>query len=201
MDAKYVSVIAIAVMAIAAILIAVAVTDDGGKAEDPQPEPSVDPMDVKLEDMPIGTVMVWKVTGTYTVNDVVYDISGEEKYTVASKDSKNISFKVYGTTYASHGSQKAILSKMNGDIKTWELSDHFPYEVGELDTPFGIQKVKVTVFDLPDTAGGNKVTDLGSKQYWGFDNGIGFLQKMSYSLDEKGVLVNQTKTLVSIELK
>lgn len=195
----------VAVVVICAALVIVGGDDENEVPVTPDivdPIDPINPMDTNLSDLPIGSVLKWEVSGTYTSRGIVYDLTGDETYEVVSKDSKSISFKVNGIHYAVYGSWKQVISKSNDDIKTWDLTDdHTPYEVGELDTEFGVQKVKVVDWIIPDTTAGYKITNQGSKQYWGYDNGFGLLQRMAYSIDSTGEVVFETKTLVSVEIK
>ncbi len=164
--ATVVAVIVVIVIVTTAIALALG-SGNGGDSEMDTPEtPTENPLLNNLTDLNIGDKLVFEVSGSYTNRYASYIIDGTETYTVIGKTSDSVTFEVNGTTYAKYGNQSIVFSQSNGDVKTWEMPDpDQPHESGVLDTPYGPMDVMIVDFDLPDTAAGYKITDLGSYQY------------------------------------
>ena len=189
------------VIAVAAVAIYASGTDETGdhpETPDTPDIPATTPLDRDISELPLGSELIFETTGSYTNAYGSYELSGEETYTVISKTSSLITFEVNGTVYAKLNGQQIIFSQSNGDVKTWDLTDdHEPSEKGVLSTEFGIVDVKIVDWVLPENAGGFKITNLGSTQFW-TDTGYGVKQSMNYSIDSTGEVTMVTKTLTSI---
>lgn len=193
-----VAVIVIVVIAAAAAALALGSGDGGDSGTDAPDTPTENPLMNDLTELDIGDELVFDVSGSYANRYASYTIDGTETYTVIGKTSDSVTFEVNGTTYAKSGSQSVVFSQSNGDVKTWNMPDpDQPHEDGVLDTPYGPVDVMIVDFDLPDTAAGYRVTDLGSYQYW-TETGFGVKQSMNYSIDSTNEVTKVTKTLVSV---